>query len=438
MDDDFTEEVDTPQTFDKSYDVGRVPQRDLTDFILSRGSENVSICELERPSPTGEPIRARGRVVNKSNALQVQTAPLTEWCIEYGVEPSLWIRSANVWYKLLRPAREYNKTHELARRRFEICARIFILCTTENADSGFNTIASLLACPWRDMRGYSERDILTEREFILAQIKNLNDSALNNCPFVSELRSKKPGSWRKVRKTAPPTAAGPWVPRMGLDAAANAKLMKKAEKTLREIMKSKNAYPFKEPVHPINHGCPDYLERIREPMDYGTIKANIDRGMYSNAFEIVKHVRLVASNCREYNTPEHEFAIWATEFENKMESAMKHAENAEYAAFLKRTGGTSDGGTNGSSGSNSVKKRVRVDGNDSSEPKISRAANDSAGSCSGKNCNRPPREGSKYCSDACGLAIARERIREMKAAGIDVQAFLRSKVTKQLVLSRNQ
>lgn len=439
MEDDYTLEEDTPEIFDKSYDDERVPQRELTDFALSRGTEYVSICELEKLSPTGQHIRARGRVVNKGESVQVQTAPLTEWCIEYGVEPSLWVRSARVWYKLERPSRDYVKTHELARRRFEICARIFILCTTENSRSGFNTIASLLACPWNDMRGYSEREILMERDFILAQIKNLNDTALNSCPFVTDLRSKKPGSWRKKAKVvSAPAAAGPWTPRLGLDSAAQAKLMKKAEKTLKDIMKHKNAYPFKEPVDPVLHGCPDYLDRIREPMDYGTIRGNIERGYYSNALEIVKHVRLVAKNCRDYNTSTHQFAIWATEFERKMESAMKNAEESEYAAFLKRTGGSASlSGTIENISGNGNKKRARSDNVASADTKAARGDEKSGKECFKSDCNLAAMEGSKYCSDICGIAVAKERLGEMSKAGVDVLEFLRAKVTKHLVLSRN-
>ncbi len=411
----FISEEETPERFDISYDDERIPQRELTDFVLMRGDERVSICELEKPSPTGLPIVARGRVVSRGDSLKVVTAPLTEWCIEYGFNPSLWIRSANVWYRLTRPARDYIKTHELARRRFEICARIFILCTTENAESGFNVIAQLLSGPWADMRGYTEKEIIGERDFILAQIKNLEDSALISCPFVQELRTKKSSGRKRSTPSSSSAPAGPWMPRGDMDNAAEAKLIKKAEKTLREIMKKKTAFPFNEPVCPKTHGCPDYLERIKSPMDFGTIKKNIEDGKYNNAIEIVKDVRLVASNCRQYNTPSHEFSRWATDHERKMETAMKAAEESERANFLKRSTG------------NPNKKRkttVNADGK----------KNDYM--CAREGCDKSPTPPSKYCGEECGLAVARNRIQAMRKAGIDIKEFLEKRATKKLVLAR--
>ncbi len=71
-----------------------------------------------------------------------------------------------------------------------ICARIFTLCTTEHAESGFNIIAQLSSGPWEGMRGYTEKEIISERDFILTQFTNLEDSELISCPFLRELRTK--------------------------------------------------------------------------------------------------------------------------------------------------------------------------------------------------------------------------------------------------------
>lgn len=326
---------------------------------------------------------------------------------------------------------------------------------------------------------------MQEREFILAQISNLDDPALNSCPFVVELRTKKKGSSgarggkppkRSSSSNADGSALGkPWIPQ-SMDLTAEAKLLKKAEKVLRDIMKSKKAFPFNQPVDPQVHGCPDYLTRIAEPMDFGTIKKNIEAKKYKNALEIVKHVRLVAGNCRQYNGAGHDFAKWGTEFENKMENAMKNAEEAEKANFLKRANSIANGGTkkrrssaasssgpaaslDGKSGS----KAARMSAEKKGKPSVGNGVNiningnahvgsddmDDDGSarmdggndhdCSRADCNTriAPMSDSKYCSTSCGIAVARKRIEEMKKNGIDVDAFLRSKMTKSLVMSRN-
>ncbi len=342
-----TSEKNTPAEYDVTYDEDDNPQRDLTDFVVTRKDEKISICALDDQIPPDAPIVARGRVVNKGRSLKVVTAPLVEWCIEYGSSPHLWVRSARVWYKLQKPAREYIRTHELARRRYEICSRIFILATTfEPSQATFATFASLLAGPYGEMRGYTEKDILLEREFILSQVKNLDDPQLNAIPFMRELKDKRPGS-RKLssgtssRKSSSalaesPASSGHWCPQAGLDESSEARLVKKAEKALATIMKHKNAYPFNDPVDPIAHGCPDYFNRIANPMDFGTIQKNIERGNhYKTALDIANDVRLVASNCREYNGRTHRFAIWATELEKKFENTMRDAEKAERASMEK-------------------------------------------------------------------------------------------------------
>lgn len=471
----YVSEEDTPDSYDVSYDDERCPQRDLTEFVVMQGDERISICELDDFNSSEVPIVARGRVVNRGNSLMVETAQLIEWCIEYGGSPNLWIRSASVWYRLQKPARDYVKTHELARRRFELCSRIFILCTTENAQSSFDTIAGLLAGRYGEMQGYSERDIILERDFILAQFRNLGDNVLLNVPFVRELKDKKSGSRKpssshskkNVSSTLSSSGAnvnssGQWVPRGDLDSSSQARLMKKAEKTLFQTMKHKHAFPFLMPVNPVAHGCPDYLERIKQPMDYGTIKKNIENGVYKSALDIVKDVRLVASNCRLYNGNKHDFAIWATEFEKKFENAMRNAEDTERANYEKRANGSSKkrragealgsksgaGPKTGSKGSRKLSSTTPA----SASPRVGTLATSDAAAGSGfeaetsqtkcartepEPCAKAATSNSKYCSDECGMMVARKRIEEMRKSGFDVEGFLYTNATKSFVLNRS-
>lgn len=463
----YTTEADTPDVFDVTYDEDNNPQRDLTDFVVTRGDEKISVCTLDEENDVE--IVARGRIVNKGRTLKVVTAPLVEWCIEYGTAPNLWIRTSEVWYKLQKPAREYAKIHELARRRYELCSRIFILCTSyDRAGSTWEAFVSLLAMPYGDMQGYSEKDILLERDFILAQIRNLNDD-LQDIMFVKELKAKKSGG-RKSQggssgkkngtgssATNPNAAPGDWHP-AGLDASAEARLLKKAEKALGTISGHKNAYPFLEPVNPTLHGCPDYLERIAKPMDYGTMKNKIVNGDYKLAFEIAKDVRLVASNCREYNGRAHNFSVWATDLEKKFMKIMRDAEKAERASMEKRLNGASvkkrrvSDAAAGSKGPGNAKNASKVSRklSGSADPppvppeepvvEAEQVGNGEGGPCARDapdKCSKPSRADSKYCSDECGMILARLRVDEMMKTGFDVGSFIQNSATKSLIQSRN-
>ncbi|KAI1779633.1 putative Bromodomain testis-specific protein [Hypoxylon cercidicola] len=59
--------------------------------------------------------------------------------------------------------------------------------------------------------------------------------------------------------------------------------------------------PFREPVRPLEDGVPDYLDKIKSPMDLSTIKAKMDAHEYSNEQEFLSDVRLIFSNCFTYH-----------------------------------------------------------------------------------------------------------------------------------------
>mmetsp|Transcript_12200 Transcript_12200/g.23771 ORF Transcript_12200/g.23771 Transcript_12200/m.23771 type:complete len:302 (+) Transcript_12200:428-1333(+) len=59
--------------------------------------------------------------------------------------------------------------------------------------------------------------------------------------------------------------------------------------------------PFREPVLWKEWDLPDYPKIVKEPMDLGTIKQNLDQQKYADLDEFVRHMRLVWSNCMAYN-----------------------------------------------------------------------------------------------------------------------------------------
>jgi hypothetical protein len=66
-------------------------------------------------------------------------------------------------------------------------------------------------------------------------------------------------------------------------------------------MKMPEAFPFNEPVDPVKLGIPDYFEVITHPMDFSTIKKNLDTEQYHTFTEFIADVNLVFRNARTYN-----------------------------------------------------------------------------------------------------------------------------------------
>lgn len=58
--------------------------------------------------------------------------------------------------------------------------------------------------------------------------------------------------------------------------------------------------PFREPVNPVEDGVPNYLEKVKRPMDLGTIKEKMDRKGYSSCEEFHADVSQIFQNCYEY------------------------------------------------------------------------------------------------------------------------------------------
>lgn len=463
----YVSEQDTPSSYNYSYDDEGVPQREFTDFIVTAGDERISICALDDSRQVNRTVIARGTItISGKPPLKIKSAPLKEWCIEYGTtSPKLWIRTADVWYRLSKPSKEYARTHELARRRFELCSRIYILAHTMAPDQcHFDNFVSLLSNAYGTMKGYSEKEILSERDFILSQVKNLDDPNLVNCYFTKELREKKvPAKKGSSKKGASGTSGtshsasvaylGAWVPSGKLDADGNTRLLSRSQKYVQQISKHKNGWPFREPVNPKKDGVPDYFERIQNPMDFRTMKERFERGGYSSSLEVAKDVRLIASNCREYNGDDHNMAQWASELERKFENLIRGGEEAETVAMNKRASSKkrkssgqlppSGKGVGKKSASKSARKSGKTSSAEASPSRESSVKDEEptirkqCARSSSQECEKAQVAGSKYCSEECGLAVAKKRIAELSKAGYSVDEYIKASMTKALVHSRS-
>jgi len=102
---------------------------------------------------------------------------------------------------------------------------------------------------------------------------------------------------------------------------------------MKSVMSNKNAGPFNEPVDYIALGVPDYPTIISQPMDFGTIEKRLAGGQYSTIDRLADDCRLVFTNARTFNPPDHIVHKMAGDlakfFEKKLEATMSKLDTRE-------------------------------------------------------------------------------------------------------------
>lgn len=76
---------------------------------------------------------------------------------------------------------------------------------------------------------------------------------------------------------------------------------KTAKKVVNAVWKHPQAHIFHRPVNPVELGIYDYFEKIKNPMDFSTIKKKLNDNAYINCAEFVADVKLIFDNCYLYN-----------------------------------------------------------------------------------------------------------------------------------------
>ena len=98
----------------------------------------------------------------------------------------------------------------------------------------------------------------------------------------------------------------------------------KCSDLLKEMAKQPQNIWFLEPVDHIKLNIPDYPLVVKEPMDLGTIRSNLDRGIYSSPEAFAEHVRLVFRNALMYNQlSDHPVHIAAKEMSHRFEERFR-------------------------------------------------------------------------------------------------------------------
>lgn len=82
--------------------------------------------------------------------------------------------------------------------------------------------------------------------------------------------------------------------------AETAKLL---QKLLRKLCRLQGALPFLRPVDIMLDGCPTYYQVIKEPMDMGTMRRKLQKGLYENVDQFNDDMKKVFANCYKFNPP---------------------------------------------------------------------------------------------------------------------------------------
>jgi len=96
-------------------------------------------------------------------------------------------------------------------------------------------------------------------------------------------------------------------------------------KILDDLIHHKNGWPFLQPVDPVALKIPDYFDKIRYPMDLGTIYDRFHTGYYTTLAEFAIDLRLVWSNAMIYNKPTNGIYVMAKALSELFEKSFSEA-----------------------------------------------------------------------------------------------------------------
>lgn len=92
---------------------------------------------------------------------------------------------------------------------------------------------------------------------------------------------------------------------------------------------------FGAPVDPVLYNLPDYFDIIKRPMDLGTIRRNIEAGVYRDAAQLSADINLTFDNAMLYNPKGSEIYILAQQTKKQLEQRIKEVNNKMQTALEK-------------------------------------------------------------------------------------------------------
>ncbi|KAH8732093.1 Bromodomain-containing protein [Phaeosphaeriaceae sp. PMI808] len=101
---------------------------------------------------------------------------------------------------------------------------------------------------------------------------------------------------------------------------------------LSQVRNHTQAWPFVKPVD--RDEVPDYYNVIKSPMDLTTMEERLEQDAYASPKDLVDDLKLIFSNCRQYNDATTAYAKCATKLEKYMWSLIQ--ENPEWVDLVER------------------------------------------------------------------------------------------------------
>jgi len=395
-----TQEVDIPSAYTLTpADGAGQPTRALHHFVVTRLRASssgpaglpASLCELDEP---GVSLAAGGVLMAPGlPPLTVSLPGLTRWSVEFGAGEARLVASTSTgrYHLVGRAAGSYVGVHGHARRRFELLVRSVTLATRlPPADATYAKIVRQLGRRAAGMRAYPEADVLAEAPFLLAQSRLLEDPALRCSLFAQEL-ARRSGQARAAatRRSSSPCAQLPAT----------------------SLATSSLFTPMSSPVRP-SAAKPPTPPRAVSP---GNCRGSLSPRRMSLSPPAGTPASTLPMAMRQLRSPGSPVTP----------PGSPRGQPSAVALPKKRKRVSID-----VAGSSRRPRPATLTDSLASSASESRAAPLCAcagapGGCGGAS---PAAPGSKYASDACGMARARQRVAEMASAGVDVDSFVRQHV----------
>ncbi|KAL2021590.1 hypothetical protein VTK56DRAFT_6943 [Thermocarpiscus australiensis] len=180
---------------------------------------------------------------------------------------------------------------------------------------------TLMQCSMLPRIRYLEagRMLLKQKETVLAKIRTLSKSHIIHQPppqWANGITPIDPLSIPAIRATgwSPDMDALARVPRHGPH-------FNELRRFLYQIQNHKQAWPFLNPVN--KDEVPDYYNVITSPMDLSTMEEKLERDLYATPRDLVADLKLIFSNCRQYNDATTVYAKCAAKLEKYMWTLIK-------------------------------------------------------------------------------------------------------------------
>lgn len=411
-----------------------LPTRALHHFVITR-------LRLSDGGPAGMPapldevevpgaVLAAGGVLNAPGCppLTVSLPALTGWAVELGGEEPRLVATTSTgrYYLVGRPAAAYVAVHgrSRARRRYELLVRAVALAThLPPADATYATVVRQLGRRAAGMRAYTEADVLAERSFLLAQGWALDDPALRCSLFAQELARRG----REISGGVAPTGRRATSPGVSLPSAAV------GSRPTGSVWSGSGTSPLTMAVRP-SAAKPPTPPRAASPGSRGS-SLSPQRVSRTPPLPVAMRPPLPPlSPVSQPGSPPRECLSQGSDSSGPagQASGATHPKKRKRTVSLDGPDGDRRGGVPAkhrataataaaSNASPSGAAAASVEGADAGEGPLCACAG-APGGCGG---TAPATSGSKYASDACGMARARQRVKEMSAAGMDVDSFVR-------------